>query len=62
MSPCASCVCGCERLCDPCVCVVGMLSVFRCVDIWDLAVLASIKPQKRLSRFCYSQPPKPSGW
>lgn len=49
------------RLCDPCVCVVGMLCVFRRVDRWDLAILALVEASKRLSRFCYSQPSKPSG-
>jgi len=37
------------RLCDPCVCVVGMLCVFRVVDRWDLAVLAWLETRKDLA-------------
>ena len=42
-------------LCDPCVCVVGMLGAFRGVDRWELADLASVGAGKD---FAYSAIPR----
>ena len=47
----------CEKQCDPCVCVLGMLCVFRVVDRWDLAVLAWLETRKDLADSASLRPP-----
>ncbi len=53
-------VCGCvqlcERLCDPCVCVLGVWCAFRGVDRWDLAVLAWMDTRKDLAESAVLRP------
>ena len=44
-------------LCDPCVCVVGMLGAFRGVDRWELADLASVGAGKDLADSAIPRPP-----
>jgi hypothetical protein len=47
----------CERLCDPCVCVLGVWCAFRGVDRWDLAVLACLDTRKDLAESAIARPP-----
>jgi len=51
------CVQLCERLCDPCVCVLGVWCAFRGVDRWDLAVLACLDTRKDLAESAIARPP-----
>ena len=46
----------CERLCDPCVCVLGVWCAFRGVDRWDLAVLAWMDTTKDLAESASLRP------
>ena len=46
----------CERLCDPCVCVLGVWCAFRGVDRWDLAVLAWMDTRKDLAESAVLRP------
>jgi hypothetical protein len=47
----------CEKRCDPCVCVLGMLCVFRVVDRWGLAILAWLQTRKDLADSASLRPP-----
>ena len=46
----------CVRLCDPCVCVLGVWCAFRGVDRWDLAVLAWMDTRKDLAESAVLRP------